>query len=136
MNLAFDYQDGGFCRFGKIFRPMAEVSLYSQNYNKWLKIWMVVDTGADFSILPKYLAKSLDVSLSDDCFAEETYGIGGNTRVYLVKKLQTVKLDDTELRVPLAFSSDDDVPPIMGRLGFIDSFNIEFTVKRRVYFRR
>ena len=135
MDVIFDYQDAGFCRFGKLYRPVAEISLYSTNYNKWLKVWMVVDTGADHSILPKYFSNSLGISLNKDCYKEWTTGIGGDQRIFMLKKPLRVKLGEMEHYVPVAMSENDNIPPIMGRLGFIDSFNVEFLIKRKVIFK-
>ena len=135
MDIVFDYQDAGLCRFGRLYRPIAEVSLYSNNYDKWLKVWMVVDTGADHSILPKYFANSLGISLDRDCNKEWTTGIGGDQRIYMLKKLLRVRLGEVEYHVPIAISDKDNIPSIMGRLGFIDLFNVEFLTKKKVIFK-
>ena len=35
---------------GTIYRPIAKVSFWSKKEKYWLEVWMIVDTGADYTL--------------------------------------------------------------------------------------
>ena len=96
---------------------------------------MVVDTGADFTILPRYVAKDLGISLEKDCVVDTTSGVGGEQKIYLCNLPVTAKVGNNERKIPLAFFDNDEVPPLLGRLGFLETFNVEFLKSHVVIFR-
>lgn len=53
--------------FGEIARPVAKVFFWSKKWQSWEEIWMIVDSGADYTILPSYLSIQLGVDLKSDC---------------------------------------------------------------------
>ena len=85
MDVKFSFEDAGRSYFGPVFRPVAKVSLQSPNGYFWADTWMVVDTGADFTILPKYLSDDLGISLKHECIKDVTAGVGGEQIIYLCK---------------------------------------------------
>ncbi|HCS79208.1 TPA: hypothetical protein DIV55_05730 [Patescibacteria group bacterium] len=135
MAVTFDFEFAGESFFGKVFRPVAQVSLHSPTLNIWTTTWMVVDSGADFSILPKYLAKDLGISLETDCTVDTTTGVGGEQTIYLVKSRIEAKIGNMIRKIPLAFFSSDEVPPLLGRLGFLETFDTEFRKSHRTVFK-
>lgn len=136
MDVKFDYRYGGKGFFGAVYRPVAKVSFQSPVEDKlWVSTWMVVDTGADFTVLPRYISKDLGVSLETDCVVDTTRGVGGEETVYLMKKKMLARVGELERRVPVAFFAADEIPPLLGRLGFLETFDVEFLKKRRVVFR-
>ncbi len=126
MVIKFDYEyvDQGF--FGQVFRPVALVSFRSPKSALWTNIWMIVDTGADFTILPKYVSKDLKISLENDCIVDTTKGVGGEQAIYLCKNKITAKIGNVSRIVPLGFFGNDEVPPLLGRLGFLETFDTSF----------
>jgi len=126
MDVKFEYEYSGECYFGKVFRPIAKVSFKSQINSLWSDIWMVVDTGADFSILPRYVSNDLGISLEKDCVSGVTTGVGGAQKIYLYKQKIMAKLGKFSQEVPLAFFDSDEVPPLLGRLGFLEKFDTTF----------
>lgn len=96
---------------------------------------MVVDTGADFTILPRYLAEDLHISLERDCVKDETFGVGGEQAIYLYKQKIKAKIGDVEKDIPLAFFDNNEVPALLGRLGFLETFDTEFLKEHWVVFR-
>lgn len=92
----------------------------------WTHTWMVVDTGADFTILPKYLSQDLGISLETDCSVDITKGVGGDQPIYFCKLKITAQIGTFVRKIPLAFFSTDEVPPLLGRLGFLETFTTEF----------
>lgn len=135
MDVKFDFEFGGNTYFGEVFRPIAKVSFHSPKQDIWTTSWMVVDTGADFSILPKYISTDLRISLEKDCILDSTNGVGGEQTIYLVKEKIEAKIGKNIRKVPLAFFSTDEVPPLLGRLGFLETFNTEFLKTHKVIFK-
>jgi hypothetical protein len=135
MDVKFSYEFGGDSYFGKVFRPVAKISFKSQISDQWSDIWMVVDTGADFSILPRYVSGDLGISLEHDCLLDVTAGVGGEQKIYLYKQKITAKIGKFTRKVPLAFFNSDEVPPLLGRLGFLETFDVSFLKSHKVVFK-
>lgn len=135
MDVKFHFEFVGENRFGQVYRPIAKVSFESPLSKKWISTWMIVDTGADHSILPKHLSEKLRISLERDCVKDVTVGIGGEKSIYFMKEKIKVKLGDNERRIPIAFIDSDETPPLLGRLGFLETFNTEFLKSHTVVFK-
>lgn len=135
MSVKFSFEDGGKMHFGPIYRPVAKVSFQSPTLSIWTNVWMIVDTGADFSILPRYVAKDLNISLEKDCITDSTIGVGGEQSIYLCKEKVSAKIGDLTRNVPLAFFANDEVPPLLGRCGFLETFDTEFLKTHVVMFK-
>lgn len=134
MDVKFSYEFGGDSYFGKIYRPVAKVSFKSKIHDQWSDIWMVVDTGADFSILPRYVSEDLGISLENDCILDTTVGVGGEQKIYLCKSSMETKIGTVYKKVPIAFFDSDEVPPLLGRLGFLETFDTSFLKSHKVVF--
>ena len=96
---------------------------------------MIVDTGADFTILPRVLTLRLEISLRDDCVKHLTSGVGGNQTIYIYKRKVKARIGQMERMVPIAFFDDNNVPPLLGRLGFLETFDTEFLKTHVVVFK-
>ena len=84
MSLAFKFRKIASDLFGDIYRPYADVTFYGQ-HGRPRKITMVVDIGADYTILPRREAALLGIDLNRDCTMHTTYGVGGVQKVYLYR---------------------------------------------------
>lgn len=135
MAVKFSFEDVGKSFFGTVYRPVAKVSLQSFEHDIWVDSWMIVDTGADFTILPRHLAQKLRISLEHDCLKDETFGVGGEQVIYLCKQKIRAKIGDIERDIPLAFFDGNEVPALLGRLGFLETFDTEFLKNRTVVFK-
>lgn len=107
--------------FQYIYRPYVAVSLQKKDKSGWRKARMIVDTGADYSILPRSYATYLGIDLTADCLAQSTHGIGGMETVYIFKNL-VLKIGDFERKIPIGFLDRDDVPPLFGRHECLETF--------------
>lgn len=136
MDVKFPFENTGKIFFGQVHRPVAKVSLKALSHDLWADAWMVVDTGADFTILPRHLAQKLRVSLEKDCFKDTTFGVGGEQTIYLCKQRIQAKIGDIERHVPLAFLDSNEVPALLGRLGFLETFDTEFLKSHVVVFKK
>lgn len=135
MDVKFPFEYIGKNVFGAIHRPVAKVSLKSPKDIIWIDTWMIVDSGADFTILPKYLSEDLGISLEYDCIVDKTRGVGGEQTIYLCKIKVKAKVGSKEREVPLGFLDTNEIPPLLGRLGFLETFDIEFLKKHIVIFK-
>jgi hypothetical protein len=135
MDVRFDYEKDGKSFFGQIYTPTAKVSFYNLSHDSWVTAWLIVDTGADMTTLPKYMAESLNISLERDCWKDSTNGIGGKEVVYILKRKIKVKLGENERIIPISFLNTDRVPALLGRLGFLETFDTEFLKSHVVVFK-
>lgn len=133
MVLKFSYKKEKSAILGLIHRPVAQVFFWSEKDKIWSEIWMIVDTGADYSLLPRFWADKLAIDLEKDCKIFTTYGVGGGERVYFLPKIK-VKLGDWERIIPIGFLERNEIPPLMGRHLFIEIFETLFSAKHIVSF--
>jgi hypothetical protein len=94
---------------------------------------MLVDTGADYTLLPRAYATVLGVSLETQCRRVRTAGIGGTELVHLLPRL-SMRLGPWSRRIPVGFLDHDDVPPLLGRVRCLDSFDVRL-VRHQTTFR-
>lgn len=134
MALSFPYEKIYNTRFGPVFRPLVKVEFKAPS--GWIGIWMIADTGADQTIIPHYLSEKLNIDLEKDCAKEKTFGIGGSQEIFMLKKRFPVRLGKWEKNIPLAVLDSDAVPPLMGRLGFMEKLDTLFSKKLKVVFEK
>lgn len=77
MAVTFQFEKNTSPILGTIYRPIAQVFFHSEGKDFWHEVWMLVDTGADYSLLPRYLANKLGVNIQKNCKILKTVGIGG-----------------------------------------------------------
>lgn len=111
--------------FGKVFRPIAKVSFWSNKIKQWVEIIMIVDTGADYTLLPRFYSLDLGIDLKKQCTPYSTRGIGGTEKVYIFKRAK-VKLGKWERVIPIGFLNRNDIPPLLGRQDFLESLKVSF----------
>ena len=135
MDVKFPYENNGKGPFGQIFRPIAKVTFKSIKLPVFVDVWMIVDTGADYSILPRLFSQKLRISLERDCIKDVTHGVGGEQVVYFVKEKIEARIGKFNRKVPIAFFDSNEVPALLGRLGFLETFNTVFRKSHEVVFR-
>lgn len=122
MKATFKFRKVASDLFGHIYRPYADVLIYGKN-GKQKKVTMLVDSGADYTLLPRREASLLGIDLSRDCTKHVTRGVGGPQTVYLYRGLD-VELAGEKLKIPAGFLAKNDVPPLLGRHQFMELFKI------------
>ena len=135
MAVSFRFENVGNFGYGQIFRPIAKVQLTSNSNQKSVKVWMIVDTGADYTILPRHFSQKLRISLEKDCRKDVTAGVGGNQTVYFYKHRLKATIGNETRQIPLAFFDNNEVPALLGRLGFLETFDTEFLKSHSVIFK-
>lgn len=119
--------------FGTVHRPIAQLLFWSDKGKYWAEVWAIVDTGADYTLLPRFLARDLQVNLEKETNVCKTIGVGGSQVVYFLPKIK-VKLGPWEREIPIGFLDSDDVPPLMGRHLFLETFETHFSKNHTVSF--
>lgn len=91
---------------------------------------MIIDSGADYTLLPKRYAGVLGIRL-EECEREKSVGIGGTETVYQYKNLP-LKIGKWEHKIPVGFLEREDVPALMGRLGCIEEIKLIFEGRKSI----
>ena len=128
----FPFRKIGKGPLGEIFRPYAEVLIFVKKKKIWLPANMVIDSGADYTLLPRRYATLLEIDLAQDCIAETTLGVGGSETVYLYRKL-LVKIGNWQKEIPVGFLERDDIPALLGRLDFMEILKVIFEDRRTTF---
>lgn len=91
---------------------------------------MLVDSGADMSLIPKNIGEQLGLEKAAHETIETAFGVGSRLS-YLNRTLQ-IKIDDTELSVRFLWLQDEGIDDIiLGRLDVFDRFDVLFSQKKR-----
>ena len=118
--------------FGSVYRPVAAVRLWSRRRRQWLAVRMIVDSGADYSLLPLSYVEALGIDLETECRRVTSKGIGGIEIVHMFTGLP-LHLGPWSRRVPVGFVGHDEIPPLLGRAGCLDTFDVRFARRRTIF---
>ncbi|MBN1673244.1 MAG: retroviral-like aspartic protease family protein [Kiritimatiellae bacterium] len=89
----------------------------------------VLDTGADFTMLPRHMADVIGIDLAA-CPHDRSRGIEGHDfRVYPSRI--SIRIGGTEIDVRCLFSDKETTPYILGRADVFSAFNILFDNRNR-----
>ena len=133
--VVFDWEYVGVAGYGRIFRPLIAISLFTAK-SMWEPFDFLVDSGADVSMLPFGMVEVLGLQL-DKKNETESRGIGGfKVKTWRVKI--PIRIGEWELEIPAVVTSDNLTPLILGRLGTLDrEFSWIFDhEKRKIVFRK
>ena len=89
MVVKFSFEKARSHIFGDIWRPVAQ-AVFTSPHDETLRqeTWLLVDSGADYTLLPRYLGYDLGVDFEKDCSVFHTTGIGGTEKVYLFPQIK------------------------------------------------
>lgn len=110
--------------FGNI--PGVEISIFVKTKDGYQRVDFLLDSGADFSMLPVHMAEWLGVDLNS-CPKDRSRGIEGSKEgvaVWLGKI--HVQICRYELEIRCLFSENPSCPYILGRADIFSHFNIHF----------
>lgn len=119
------FKNIGKTKLGVIWRPFINVSLLSKKKQEWWPIEMLVDSGADYTMLPRRYAENLGIDLNINCSTITTSGIGGAETVYIYNNME-IKIGDWQRKIPIGFLERDDIPALLGRLKCLEVLEIIF----------
>jgi len=104
---------------GTIYLPVVPVSLLLPKHNQWLTLNFLVDTGADFSLLPSSLAPQLGLDLSrlPQTNMEGVEGTGVCSWLATVE----AKIAGHTWNMRVFLVDNDNLPFLLGRKDVFDS---------------
>ena len=114
-------------KLGVIFRPFAKVILQKDSIS--VEVSMLIDSGADISMIPFSFGKALGFKQKETDIISEVQGISGAGVPYIVKKVNFI-LNKKPLNVRIAWALVEEVPILMGRLDIFDKFKIIFDQRK------
>ena len=120
---------------GTILRPLIEIEIFSQVRNDWEVIEEVlVDTGADLSVLPRFIGESIISDITTGEYVEIKGIVPTSLLIAFIHKLK-IKAAGEEFETKVAIADSNDVPPILGRYVALDLFNLEFMKGKEMNFK-
>lgn len=126
MKIIFPFEDRQSSILKIVKRPMAKADFWSNKTSSWIEYNLIVDTGADYTLFPYHVAFELGVNLEKDCQQVFTKGVGGIERVHFLKRGLKMKIGNLEKIIPLGFLEREDIPPLLGREGCLNDFEVCF----------
>lgn len=124
MRVSFPYEEKSSPFFGRVKRPVARVKFWSRKLKKYIEYVMLVDTGADYTLLPKHASIELGINLKKECIALLTSGVGGKELVYFMKEGIKTQLGKIEKTIPIGFIGRTDIPPLLGRESCLNDLDV------------
>lgn len=124
MRVTFPYEEKTSKIFSKVRRPVTQVAFWSKLTNSWLSYKLIIDSGADYTLLPMYQSLELGINPRKDCKTVETSGVGGKVKVFLLKGKAKIKIGDMPMEIPLGFINSNSVPPLLGREGCLNLLKV------------
>ncbi|PIR43320.1 hypothetical protein COV24_03280 [candidate division WWE3 bacterium CG10_big_fil_rev_8_21_14_0_10_32_10] len=107
--------------------PVCEVNFIINNQNGPYKTFMIIDSGADISIIPKTIGEDLGLKKTDLHYLG---GVGGRVGYYI--NYINVELAGKNFTIPVAWLTNDSVPMLLGRKGVFSEFDICFKEKQEI----
>ncbi len=107
--------------FGTIYRPIAAVHFIVRS-NEIIQL-MYVDSGADITLIPKSIGELLGFEEDDE--AKEIFSVSGH-KISVIIKNTKMKIGRHTFSARVAWSLQENVPILLGRLDIFDKFIITF----------
>lgn len=121
--LRFAFTRGRSEIYGIVYRPSAKVYLRSSR-GTWLPHYMLVDTGADFSLLPKLIGEVLGLTKSATDRPHRAGAVGG--WIWVIMRRLRMRLGDREFEADVGWAQTNGAPLLLGRADVFDHFRICF----------
>lgn len=98
---------------GEMARPVIPVNFWSIPDKDWQKVALLVDTGADLTLIPRYTAAFLGLDYQN-ASELQTQGVGGALSIKYVENVR-IKIGDITRSIPVGVTAGHSVPPLLGR---------------------
>lgn len=126
MSIEFPLSDVN-TKFGVIPTPLLTIFVLTKfGYQSYQFLF---DTGADFTMLPRYMAEDIGVNLQT-LPQTRSYGIGDKGIKVYMSNIK-IKIATEELKIRCLFSEKDTTPFLLGRMDVFSRFNISFDNRRK-----
>jgi predicted aspartyl protease len=114
--------------YGRVVDPTVVLQLKTPDGYRTFNF--VVDSGADYTVLPGSFAEELGVDLTE-APRMDLCGVAGIDVPARLADI-TFRIGDSDVTVPCLFSSNQDTPYLLGRMGFFSRFNVLFDNRRKM----
>lgn len=129
----FNYRYFNIPQLGKIFSPLITLSL--KTVDKGLVDFeFIVDTGADLTTLPFYMADRLGLKL-EKAQRSQSLGIGGFLLDTWIVRIP-IYIQRSEFTIRASITKDNQTPFLLGRIDLLDkifSWNFDSKVKKIIF---
>lgn len=95
----------------------------------WRSQKFLFDTGADYTSFPNFVATVVGVDLKA-CSQNIMYTANNEPMITYYSQV-TIRLESKEFNLPCVFTDKDDTPFLLGRVGFIERFDMFLLAKER-----
>lgn len=116
---------------GELFiikRPNAIVTII--NGDNKCTLDMVVDSGADITLIPKNIGEDLGLEISSEKEIKSIGGIGG--RIPIIERKLILKIGSEEFPATIGWALEEDLVPLLGREDVFDRYHIEFLQDKEI----
>lgn len=113
---------------GLILSPYVDLGIRTRE-GKFVSHRFIFDTGADFTSLPKHMAEVIGLDLRDS--PQEVMYTAENEPMTTFHAEVKVRFGERVFVLPCVFTDRDDTPFLLGRVGFIDCFDIHLLGSER-----
>ena len=120
--IEFPFERRASKRFGQILKPIIPVRVIGPG--RGVNIFMLLDSGADISLIPYSVGETLGLEL-DMANRSEVQGIGEGSVPYILSQVR-LKIENVEISVRIGWALIEEIPFILGRLDVFQKFAIEF----------
>jgi len=120
--IEFRFEKRNTKRLGQILKPIIPVSIIGPKRN--LNIFMLLDSGADLSLIPYSVGETIGLELDIEN-RSEVQGIGEGSVPYILTTVK-LKIEEVEIPIRMGWALIEEVPFILGRLDIFKKFSIEF----------
>jgi len=108
--IEFPFEERHSERLGKIFKPIVPVTISGPE--KSVNIIMLLDSGADISLIPYSVGEAIGLKL-DMSTRSEIHGIGEGSVPYIFTNVN-IKIDEIETSIRMGWTLIEEVPFILG----------------------
>lgn len=129
--IAFRYRKEYSKLFGTVYRPVAEVYFRDAD-GRDLISFMYVDSGADITLLPRELGENLGLTIEEEQI-QEISGVGGGSIPVIIKTIE-MRIGEHAMNARVAWSLEEDVPSLLGRMDVFNDTRISFIHNEKVTF--
>jgi len=109
-------------KFGHVLKPIIPVRITGPT--RGVKVFMLLDSGADISMIPYAVGESIGLEL-DMSTRGEIQGVGEGSVPYVLGQVG-VQIGDSEIPVRIGWALIEEIPFILGRLDVFQTLAIEF----------
>ena len=127
MVIKFRYRKGESLIIPEVYRPVADVSLWSKVKKEWIYVSMYIDSGADITLIPRSMGGLLGLEF-DKSEVSELSGVGGGMVAVIIKEVP-MRIENYEFNTKVAWAMIEEVPYLLGQEDVFDRFDINFRKK-------